>query len=114
MPRTKKCKICGSEFISYHGKVTCSEVCRQEHVRQQNAEANARRKNKLCGIPQTKECPICGKIFTSVRRKYCGDACYEKAVKIFQKQNSAEYYERNRKEVIERTKKNRKAKKGVT
>lgn len=76
----KKCVVCGKEFNSKKGVITCSHECYLVKKSEYNTKSNFVR---YSGEKTTKKCPICGKIF-SVSKKhlvYCSAECREIATK---------------------------------
>lgn len=93
------CKVCGNKFLSINGNECCSDICRMEWKKMQDAKGNYRRYNKLSNVPEQKVCIQCGKIFESVRRKYCSDECSELARKQIIRENNKRYYENNKNKI---------------
>lgn len=101
MKQTKKCKICGIEFISSNGKKYCCDGCKKEALRQQWKEAGDRRKTGRQNQEFVKRCPVCGKEFTGVSRKiYCSASCRAKAKVGREKLYYPEWYSENKEQVI--------------
>ncbi len=91
--KIKKCTICGTEFESHNGNQVCSENCRLERKKLQDAKANQRRKNGISNSFETKQCPICRKTFEALpNRIYCSKECYFKSKQKMDKENFKIYY----------------------
>lgn len=106
----KKCVICGKEFESKHGIITCSYHCHLENVKRNQYKQDLIRKGIL--KREKKKCPVCGKMFICNRNNivYCSKKCREDATKKRRRDYFATYYEKNREKIISNIKKNRKNK----
>lgn len=91
--KIKKCTICGIEFESRNGNEVCSENCRLERKKIQDAKGNLRRREGISNTPETKTCPVCGKDFDAYYNMvYCSKQCYSKSKKVSDKENYKIYY----------------------
>lgn len=106
----KICIVCGKEFESEHGTVTCSDYCHLENIRRNQYRHDLIRKGIL--KREKKKCPVCGKNFTCNRNNivYCSKSCREDATKKRRRDYFATYYEKNREKIISNVKKNKKLK----
>lgn len=87
------CTICGTEFESRNGKQVCSESCRLERKKLQDAKGNQRRREGLSNILEIMRCPMCGKSFEACpNRVYCSKECYFVSKKEMDKKNYKMYY----------------------
>ncbi|WP_279006173.1 hypothetical protein [Thomasclavelia cocleata] len=103
----KKCVICGKEFNSKNGVITCSHECYLVRKRELDTRGNFVRYN---GEKTTKKCPVCSKVF-SVSKKhlvYCSSKCRKIATREKKKKYFKNYYEDNKDEIIERVMRNKK------
>lgn len=91
--KIRVCTICGAEFESRNGNQVCSEPCRLERKRLQDAKGNKRRKEGTSNSLEVKQCPICGKDFDALpNRIYCSKECYWKSKNAADKENFKGYY----------------------
>lgn len=105
------CTICGAEFESRNGNQVCSDSCRLERKRLQDAKGNQRRKKGISNSLETKQCPICGKSFEALpNRIYCSQKCYWESKEKADKENYKIYYSNPewRRNHIEKVKSNKK------
>ena len=98
MPRTRKCTVCGQEFLSANGVEVCSEQCRIERKKEQDKKGNYRRYHGFSKEPFDKICPVCGKRFEGLREKYCSKECSSKAKRKAVKELSDRYYLEHKKD----------------
>jgi predicted nucleic acid-binding Zn ribbon protein len=74
-PLTKRpCAVCGKPFSKRPNAKVCSEECRRERKRQQDAERHAR---KPLATREARHCPVCGGWFetSSSVRLVCSEEC---------------------------------------
>lgn len=103
----RKCVICGKEFNSKNGIITCSHECYLLRIREHNTKSNFVRYG---GEKTIKKCPVCEKIF-SVSKKhhvYCSAECRKIATKEKKKKYFKNYYEDNKDKIIEQVMRNKK------
>lgn len=109
--KIRKCTICGDDFESRNGIEVCSEYCKKIRKNEQDRKSNYRRKMGLSNTPISRICPICGEKFEGLREIYCSAKCRGVGIKNKRIENFKRYYEENRKEIIEKVKERKRARK---
>lgn len=104
----KNCRICGQLFEAHYGKEVCSEECAKARKDEQNKEGNYRRYHGLSNEPYVKICPVCGKEFEGLNQTYCSIECSNEGRKKIRKEVSDEYYQDNKKDILDKIKEKRK------
>lgn len=106
----KKCVICGKEFNSKNGIITCSYQCYEIRYKKCLEKNELIRQNKL--KREHKNCPVCNKNFEVNKSHlvYCSAKCRTVATKEKKKKYFKKYYEENKKKIIKNNSLNQKKK----
>lgn len=104
----KKCVVCGKEFNSKNGIITCSDECYEIRNKERLTKNELIRQNKL--RREYKNCPVCSKKFEVNKNHlvYCSRECREIATKEKKNKYFKQYYSENRERIIENNSNNQK------
>ena len=95
MPKTRKCALCGREFVPNSGT---QKYCR-ECAHSLNLERSRAKSERSAEVPigSAVKCTVCGGEFikTSGKQIYCPN-CAEEAVKAIDRKQSLDWYRANR------------------